>query len=215
MRLSQQHRLQHQPRQERGRPQEFLADLLDPKWRGKLVKAHPPIAVRSSPRRCDSTRTRLVLLRKARPAEGHAGAVRQRPAEEACARRTRRAGRWRRCDLLQLKEQGQPVEPVYASEGTPLITTPGGVFRSAPNPNAARLSRASCAVSKGSGSCRRQPPSVPRLVKVKPGRTPLSAVKLMKCDPATVEAQSEEIKARYTKLSVSDAGLDRLDISME
>ena len=41
--------------------------------------------------------------------------------------------------LLQLKEQSQPVEVIHAVEGTPLITTPGGVFRSAPNPNAARL----------------------------------------------------------------------------
>ena len=38
------------------------------------------------------------------------------------------------------------------------------------------------------------------LVKAKPGRTPLSAIKLMKSDPAMVEAQSEEIKARYTRL---------------
>jgi iron(III) transport system substrate-binding protein len=28
--------------------------------------------------------------------------------------------------LLQLKEAGQPVEPVYATEGTPLIVGPNG-----------------------------------------------------------------------------------------
>ena len=38
------------------------------------------------------------------------------------------------------------------------------------------------------------------LVKGKPGLTPLSAIKVLKSDPAAVEAQSEEIKARYTKL---------------
>src|SRR6202048_5354732 len=42
-------------------------------------------------------------------------------------------------DVLLLKEQGAPVEAVYAMEGTPLITAPSGIFRSAPNPNAARL----------------------------------------------------------------------------
>jgi hypothetical protein len=32
-----------------------------------------------------------------------------------------------------------PVEPVYPTEGTPLITAPSGIFQSAPHPNAARL----------------------------------------------------------------------------
>jgi len=37
-------------------------------------------------------------------------------------------------------------------------------------------------------------------VKEKPGHPPLSALKLLKSDPAAVLAQSEEIKARYAKL---------------
>ena len=36
------------------------------------------------------------------------------------------------------------------------------------------------------------------LVKEKPGRVPLSAIKLLKADAAAVLAQSEEIKARYS-----------------
>jgi iron(III) transport system substrate-binding protein len=38
------------------------------------------------------------------------------------------------------------------------------------------------------------------LVKQKPGRTALKDIKVMKDDPVGVEAQSEEIKARYTKI---------------
>jgi len=38
------------------------------------------------------------------------------------------------------------------------------------------------------------------LVKERSGRVSLSAIKLMKSDPAAVEAQSEEIKARYHKI---------------
>jgi iron(III) transport system substrate-binding protein len=38
------------------------------------------------------------------------------------------------------------------------------------------------------------------LVKQKPGRTELKDIKLMKDDPAGVEAQSDAIKARYTKI---------------
>ena len=37
-------------------------------------------------------------------------------------------------------------------------------------------------------------------IREKPGHPPLSALKLLKSDPAAVLAQSEEIKARYTKL---------------
>ncbi len=42
-------------------------------------------------------------------------------------------------NLLLLKYQGKPVEVVSASEGAPLIIVPSGIFRNAPNPNAARL----------------------------------------------------------------------------
>ena len=41
--------------------------------------------------------------------------------------------------MLQHKESGKPVEPVYASEGSPLIIGPNAIFKKAPNPNAARL----------------------------------------------------------------------------
>ena len=39
-----------------------------------------------------------------------------------------------------------------------------------------------------------------RPVKEKPGRKPLSEIKLRKDDAAPVEAQAEEIKTRYTQL---------------
>ena len=42
-------------------------------------------------------------------------------------------------NLIQLKERGEPVEVVYPAEGTPIIAGPTGIFKSAPNPNAARL----------------------------------------------------------------------------
>jgi iron(III) transport system substrate-binding protein len=47
-------------------------------------------------------------------------------------------------NLFQLKESGRPVEPIYASEGTPLVIGPNAVFKNAPNPNAARLFQSYC-----------------------------------------------------------------------
>ena len=42
-------------------------------------------------------------------------------------------------NLVLLKDDGKPVQAVYATEGSPLIIVPSGIFRNAPNPNAARL----------------------------------------------------------------------------
>ena len=42
-------------------------------------------------------------------------------------------------NIFQINEKGGPVEPVYATEGSPLIVGPTGMFKAAPNPNAARL----------------------------------------------------------------------------
>jgi iron(III) transport system substrate-binding protein len=105
-------------------------------------------------------------------------------------------------NLVLFKDQGHPVEIVYAAEGSPLITVPSGVFKSAPNPNAARLLQSFLFSAEAQqifidGFAHR---SFHALVKEKPGRTPLSAVKLLKADPAAVLAQTEEIKARYARI---------------
>jgi iron(III) transport system substrate-binding protein len=42
-------------------------------------------------------------------------------------------------NVFQMKESGHPLEVVYATEGTPLITGPTAIFKTAPNPNAAKL----------------------------------------------------------------------------
>ena len=105
-------------------------------------------------------------------------------------------------NLLLLKEQGAPVEPVYPTEGTPLITAPSGIFQSAPHPNAARLLQsflssleAQQLLVDASGLC-----SFHALLKDRPIRASLPAIKLMKSDPAAVEAQREEIIIRYSKI---------------
>jgi len=76
------------------------------------------------------------------------------------------------------------------------------IFKAAPNPFAARLMQnymlsAECQqLIINEGGLR----SAHKLTKDKPGRTPLSQIKLLKDDAAGVEKQSTEIKARYTKI---------------
>jgi iron(III) transport system substrate-binding protein len=83
-----------------------------------------------------------------------------------------------------------------------LIVVSCGILRNAPNPNAARLfqsfmfSAEAQQVFVDTFAHR----SFHGLVKDRPGRAPLSDIKLLKADPALVLAQSEEIKARYAKI---------------
>ena len=105
-------------------------------------------------------------------------------------------------NLVLLKDQGKPVEVVYPAEGSPLIIVPSGIFRSAPNPNAARLFQSFFFSAEAQQMlvdvfAHR---SFHGEVKEKGGHVPLSSLKLLKADPAQVQAQSEEIKARYTKI---------------
>jgi hypothetical protein len=105
-------------------------------------------------------------------------------------------------NIFELKESGRPVEPVYATEGSPMIVGPNGIFKNAPNPNAARLFQNYCFTAECQqlivdvGAMRSMHPAA----KEKPGRKPFREIKIMKEDAAAVEKMSEDIKARYTQI---------------
>jgi iron(III) transport system substrate-binding protein len=179
------------------------ADLLDPNWQGKIVKAHPGYSGAIMTATFVLTRELgwSYFERLARQKVLQVQSAADPPKKLLLGERAVMAD-GNDYNLLLLKDHGQPVEAVYASEGSPLIIVPSGVFRNAPNPNAARLFQSFFFSAEGQqllvdNYAHR---SFHAQIKEKPGHPPLATLKLLKSDPAAVLAQGEEIKARYAKL---------------
>jgi iron(III) transport system substrate-binding protein len=178
------------------------ADLLDPKWQGKIVKAHPGYS--------GAIMTATFVLSRDLGWKFFEKLAQQKILQvQSAADPPKKLLLGERAvmadgndyNLMLAKEQGKPVEIVYPTEGSPLIIVPCGVFKNAPNPNAARLFQSfffsrECQQLLVDEFAHR---SFHAEVREKRGKR-LSEIKLLKSDPAAVLAQSEDIKARYAKL---------------
>jgi iron(III) transport system substrate-binding protein len=183
-------------------PKSF-ADLLDPKWKNKIVKAHPgysgTIMTATYQMQRDLGWGFFEKLAAQNIMQVQSSA--DPPKRLALGERAVMAD-GNEYNIFQIAEKNGPVAPVYATEGSPLIVGPTGMFKAAPNPNAARLFTNYCFTPECQqliidvGGLRSMHPQT----KEKAGRTPFKDIKVMKDDPAAVEKMSDEIKTHYSKI---------------
>lgn len=182
-------------------PKSF-ADLLDAKWAGKIVKAHPSysgvVVTATFQIARDVGWDFFEKLAKQKVLQVQSAT--EPPKKLSLGERAIMADGTEYV-LLQLKEKGNPVEVVYPKEGTPLAISPSAVLKNAPHPNAAKLFQNWLFTAEAQqmlvdvGSLR----SFHAKVKDKTGVKPLKEIKLMKEDAKAVVDQVEKIKERYSR----------------
>jgi iron(III) transport system substrate-binding protein len=175
-------------------------DLLDPKWRGKIVKAHPGYS--------GTVMTGTHVLSEALGWDFFEKLGKQRVMQvQSSTEPPKKLAQGERpvmadgneYNIFQLKETGVPVEPVYATEGTPIAIGHAAILKNAPNANAAKLFYAWMFTKEAQqlisdvGGLRSYHPEV----KEKEGRTPLKSIKVLYSDPTKLEPMIEDIKKKY------------------
>jgi iron(III) transport system substrate-binding protein len=179
------------------------ADLLDLKWKGKLVKAHPGYS--------GTALTGTYAIVKALGWDYLEKLSKQSVMQVQSTTATPKSiANGERVVMVDGNEYNMfieidaksPVKIIYPKEGTPFVTSPVAIFADAPHPNAARVLENFLFTAKiqqltvDQGGTRSMHPDV----KDPPGRTPLSEIKLLPDDPAGMLPQIADIKKRYTEL---------------
>src|SRR4030088_1837863 len=183
-------------------PKSFAA-LLNPKWKGKIVKAHPgysgTIMTATYQMQRDLGWAWFEQLAKQNIMQVQSSA--DPPKKLDLGERGVMAD-GNEYNIFQMKEAGRPGEPGYASEGSPLISGRNGIFKTSPNPNAAKLFQSFCFSRDAQqliidvGGLRSAHPQTQE----KPGRKLFKDLKTMKDDAVAVEKEGDAIKARYSKI---------------
>jgi iron(III) transport system substrate-binding protein len=182
-------------------PKSF-ADLLDPKWKGMIVKGHPSYsgtiltATYATAKELGWDYFQKLAGQKVMQVQSST----EPPKKLALGERPIIAD-GNEYNMFTLRESGKPVEIIYPTEGTPFVEGPSAVMAKAPHPNAARLLQSFLFTPETQqllvdvGGLR----SLHPLVKEHAGRKPLKEIKLIRVDPAAVAEKVDEIKANYAK----------------
>ncbi|NLS04128.1 extracellular solute-binding protein [Rhizobium sp. P32RR-XVIII] len=177
-------------------------DLLDPRFKDKMVKAHPGY----SGTIMTSTFVLSQLLGWDYFEKLGTQNIMQVQSSTEPPKKLAQGERVLEVDgneynIFRLIDEGKPIKIVYPEEGTPLAVGNAAVLKQAPNPNAAKLfyaflfSLEAQQLNSDFGGLRSFHPDV----KEKADRTPLSKIKILHSDPAKLEPEIQAIKANYEK----------------
>ena len=177
-------------------------DLLDPRWKGKEVTAHPGysgviathvlalVQLYGWDYFKQLAQNKPMLVQSAADPAGVVASG-ERPVAV-------NGGDY---SFYQAKKKGNPVEIVYPKEGVPLVVSPSAIASFAPHPNAARLftdfifSREVQQVMADSEGLYTGHPDV----KYPADKPKLSELKLLMVDAEELEKRDEEIRKRFVE----------------
>jgi iron(III) transport system substrate-binding protein len=179
------------------------ADLLEPKWVNRIVKAHPGYSgtIMTSTQQLSRELGWAWFEKLAKQKVLQVQSALDPPRKLAVGERAIMAD-GTEYGVVDLKSAGEPVEVIYPREGVPLVTSPSGVMARAPNPNAARLFQSWTMSAEGQqlnvdvGALR----SAHADVKDRPDMRKFSDIKTMREEADVVADKADELKAEYVKI---------------
>ncbi|MEP7454038.1 extracellular solute-binding protein [Phyllobacterium sp. SB3] len=177
-------------------------DLLDPRFKDKMVKAHPGYS--------GTVMTSTFVLSQLLGWEYFEKLGKQNIMQvQSSTEPPKKLAQGERAleidgneyNVFRLIDEGKPIKIIYPEQGTPLAVGNAAVLKQAPNPNAAKLfyaflfSADAQQLNSDFGGLRSFHPDV----KEKAGRTPLAQIKILHSDPAKLEPEIPTIKSNYEK----------------